>query len=73
MTSLVSDEIPDPRSISLLNSRVSKLRQTRGNEGRYSSYVLPRIVRLTIETNTLTGRYTSTCSSLPFGFTFLFS
>jgi hypothetical protein len=27
----------------------------RHNEGRFSSYVLPRIVRLTVETNSLTG------------------
>ena len=25
------------------------------NEGRFSSYVLPRVVRLTVETNVLTG------------------
>ncbi|KAI0253504.1 hypothetical protein BJV78DRAFT_181488 [Lactifluus subvellereus] len=31
------------------------LRQRRGNENRCSSYVLPRIVRLTVETNTLTA------------------
>jgi len=29
--------------------------QSRGNKNRYSSYVLPRVVRLTIETNTLTA------------------
>ncbi|KAI0253516.1 hypothetical protein BJV78DRAFT_182715 [Lactifluus subvellereus] len=31
------------------------LRRTRGIEGRYSSYVLPRVVRLTVETNILTA------------------
>jgi hypothetical protein len=31
------------------------LRQVRGNEGRSSNYILPRVVRLTIETNTLTA------------------
>ncbi|KAI0253511.1 hypothetical protein BJV78DRAFT_1280842 [Lactifluus subvellereus] len=31
------------------------LRQRRGNENRYSSYILPRIVRLTVETNMLTA------------------
>ncbi|KAI0253498.1 hypothetical protein BJV78DRAFT_1280834 [Lactifluus subvellereus] len=31
------------------------LRQRRSNENRCSSYVLPRIVRLTVETNTLTA------------------
>ncbi|KAI0253506.1 hypothetical protein BJV78DRAFT_1360107 [Lactifluus subvellereus] len=31
------------------------LRQRRGNENRCSSYVLPRIVRLTVETNMLTA------------------
>jgi len=30
------------------------LRQTRGNENRYTNYVLPRVVRLIVETNTLT-------------------
>ncbi|KAH9066219.1 hypothetical protein EDB87DRAFT_1573837 [Lactarius vividus] len=31
------------------------LRQVRGNEGRFSNYVFPRVVRLTIETNSLTA------------------
>jgi len=31
------------------------LRQTRGNENRYTNYVLPRVVRLVVETNTLTA------------------
>ncbi|KAI9449733.1 hypothetical protein BJY52DRAFT_1227608 [Lactarius psammicola] len=31
------------------------LRQMRGNEGRFSSYVFPRVVRLTVETNSLTA------------------
>ncbi|KAI0261371.1 hypothetical protein BC834DRAFT_972779 [Gloeopeniophorella convolvens] len=31
------------------------LRQARGNNGRYSSHVLPRIVRITVETNSLTA------------------
>jgi len=31
------------------------LRRTRGIEGRYSSFVLPRVVRLTVETNILTA------------------
>jgi hypothetical protein len=31
------------------------LRRMRHNEGRFSSYVLPRIVRLTVETNSLTA------------------
>ncbi|KAI0253515.1 hypothetical protein BJV78DRAFT_182743 [Lactifluus subvellereus] len=31
------------------------LRRTRGIEGRYSTYVLPRVVRLTVETNILTA------------------
>ncbi|KAN0129606.1 hypothetical protein V8E53_012602 [Lactarius tabidus] len=35
--------------------RVSQLRRTRGNEGRFSKYVLPRVVRLTVETNSLTA------------------
>jgi hypothetical protein len=34
---------------------ISQLRQGSHNENRCSSYVLPRIVRLTIETNTITG------------------
>ena len=38
--------------------RISKLRQTRA-VGHYSNYVLLRIVRLTIETNALTGIYPS--------------
>jgi len=39
---------------------VSYLRQMRSCGGRYSSYVLSRVVRLTIETNTLTGICLST-------------
>jgi len=31
------------------------LRRMRGNEGQFSNYVLPRIVRLTVETNSLTA------------------
>jgi len=31
------------------------LRRMRGNDGRFSNYVLPRVVRLIIETNTLTA------------------
>jgi hypothetical protein len=31
------------------------LRRMRHNEGRFSSYVLPRVVRLTVETNSLTA------------------
>jgi len=34
---------------------ILQLKPRRGNENRFSSHVLPRIVRLTIETNTLTG------------------
>ena len=34
---------------------ISQLRQGSDNENRCSRYVLPRIVRLTIETNTITG------------------
>ncbi|KAI0289825.1 hypothetical protein BC826DRAFT_586736 [Russula brevipes] len=33
----------------------SLLRRTRWDQGRYSTYVLPRVVQLTIETNTLTA------------------
>ena len=36
-------------------NREPQLRRTRGNGGRFSNYVFPRIVRLTVETNTLTG------------------
>ncbi|KAI0253497.1 hypothetical protein BJV78DRAFT_1280833 [Lactifluus subvellereus] len=34
------------------------LRQTRGNQNRYTNYVFPRVVRLTVETNTLTATVT---------------
>jgi hypothetical protein len=36
-----------------------QLRRTRGNEGSFSRFVLVRVVRLTIETNTITGTYPS--------------
>ena len=36
---------------------ISQLRQGRDNENGYSRYVLPRIARLTIETNTFTGTF----------------
>ena len=47
-------------------SRVPQLRQVRGNQGRSSNYILPRVVRLTVETNTLTGTSCSrmTCCGL---------
>ena len=43
---------------------ISQLRLGRGNENRCSRYVLPRIVRLTIETNTITGTLPSSHSQL---------
>jgi hypothetical protein len=41
----------------MLTGCYSQLRQMRGNsnKGRHSNYVLPRVVRLTVETNVLTG------------------
>ncbi|KAH9987450.1 hypothetical protein BJV74DRAFT_841722 [Russula compacta] len=44
------------------------LRQGRGNENRITSYVLPRIVRLTIETNTLTATVAIISFALYIGF-----
>ncbi|KAH9956591.1 hypothetical protein BC827DRAFT_744000 [Russula dissimulans] len=44
------------------------LKQTRGNENRVSSYVLPRVVRLTIETNTLTATVAILSFALYIGF-----
>jgi hypothetical protein len=37
--------------------RLKKLRQTTRAEGQFPNYVLLRVVRLTIETNALTGMY----------------
>ncbi|KAI0253513.1 hypothetical protein BJV78DRAFT_182548 [Lactifluus subvellereus] len=42
--------------------------QRRGNENRYSNYVLPRVVRLTIETNMLTTTVAIVTFALYIGF-----
>jgi len=44
------------------------LMQRRGNENQYSSYVLPRVVRLTIETNILTATVVIVTLALYVGF-----
>lgn len=54
MTLLVRDYSPIFR-VYVDENRFPQLRRMRGNEGRFSNYVLPRVVRLIIETNTLTG------------------
>ncbi len=41
--------------LGMSTGRILQLRVQRGNENRFSNYVPPRVVRLTIETNTLTG------------------
>jgi hypothetical protein len=41
--------------LGMSTGRILQLTVQRYNENRFSSYVLPRVVRLTIETNTLTG------------------
>lgn len=51
----------------------SQLRRRRDNEPRYSRHILPRIVRLTIETNTLTGTNLSNYSLFHILSHFLFS
>jgi hypothetical protein len=47
-----------PRALQMSSRLISQLRHTKNPDGRQSNHVMARIVRLTIESNALTGKCT---------------